>query len=249
MQTANFGFKEVEYNQKQEMVFGVFKSVAGKYDIMNDFMSFGLHRLWKKIFLSHIPVRNEMKLLDLASGSGDIVISIAKKLKDKNFSGNLIASDINAHMLEQAKDKIIDENISGNINFNIVNAEEIPYPDNHFDFVTISFGIRNVTNIQAALNEIYRVLKPGGKFICLEFSDVNSEIIKKIYDFYSFNIIPKIGKIIAKDEDSYQYLVESIRVFPKAEDFKKMQEIAGFENTSYEKLTFGVVAIHSGYKI
>ncbi|MDX1949679.1 MAG: bifunctional demethylmenaquinone methyltransferase/2-methoxy-6-polyprenyl-1,4-benzoquinol methylase UbiE, partial [Rickettsiales bacterium] len=239
MSKANFGFKQVEYSEKQEMVFGVFKSVASKYDIMNDFMSFGLHRIWKKIFLKHLPLRNDLKALDLASGSADIVISLAKKLKEKCFTGNLIASDINNHMLEQGRGKVIDENFSNYIDFNIVNAEEIPYPDNNFDLVTISFGIRNVTNIKKALDEIYRVLKPGGKFVCLEFSDVNNEVIKKVYDFYSFNFIPKIGKFVAKDEDSYQYLVESIRMFPTAENFKAMIEKSGFENVNYEKLTFG----------
>lgn len=249
MSKTNFGFQEVEYEQKQGKVFDVFKSVAGKYDIMNDFMSFGLHRLWKRVMLSTLPVRDDMKMLDLASGSGDVAVAIIKKLKAKNYKGNVTLSDINPHMLENGKNKITDENLRDYADFQIVNAEEIPFEANSFDYVTIAFGIRNVTNIQKVLVEACRVLKPGGKFVCLEFSDVNNEILKKIYDFYSFNFIPKIGKMVAGDEGSYQYLVESIRMFPPAEEFKKMFEKAGFENSSYEKLTFGVVAVHSGWKI
>jgi demethylmenaquinone methyltransferase/2-methoxy-6-polyprenyl-1,4-benzoquinol methylase len=247
---VNFGFEKVALEEKTEKVFGVFKSVAKKYDLMNDLMSFGLHHIWKKVFISKIPAIKSAKLLDLAAGSGDISYGYLKKCLNANYTPEITISDINPEMLEQAKPRFYDENLSKYIHFNIVNAEEIPYPDNHFDYVTISFGIRNVTEIEKALKEIYRVLKPMGRFLCLEFSPIEDKnIIKQIYDFYSFKVIPKIGKYVAKDEASYQYLVESIRVFPEADIFKNMLENAGFKKVIYEKLTFGVVAIHSGWKV
>lgn len=246
---VNFGFQKVDQSEKTGKVFEVFKSVAGKYDIMNDFMSFGLHHIWKRIFINKIEPKQNSRLLDLAAGSGDISYNYLKRSRANNISTEAVVSDINENMLEQSKPKFFDANLIKNTKFEIINAEEIPYPDNSFDFCTISFGIRNVTNIPKALKEIQRVLKPGGKFLCLEFSPVDEGIIKKVYDAYSFHIIPKVGKLVAGDEASYQYLVESIRVFPKADDFKKMIEDAGFSNVKYEKLTFGVVAIHWGWKI
>lgn len=249
-ENVNFGYQKVSAEEKTSKVYEVFKSVSPKYDIMNDVMSFGLHHLWKKHFISKIPLKNNAKILDLAAGSGDISRGIIKKYENKNLNLDITISDINENMLEQAKQHFFDKANTTNIDFKIINAEEIDFPDNSLDLATISFGIRNVTNIPKALAEIHRVLKPGGKFMCLEFTPVEDEnIIKKLYDFYSFKVLPKMGKIIAKDEDSYKYLAESIRVFPEVEEFKNMLEHAGLSKVKYEKLNFGIVAIHSGWKI
>jgi ubiquinone/menaquinone biosynthesis methyltransferase len=250
MQTGktNFGFKVVDEAIKSSLVKGVFSSVASRYDIMNDLMSGGMHRLWKKDFLNEIKPFESAKLLDLAAGTGDISFAFANLSKNKDFNVSCVTSDINEEMLKQAKNRMIDENLQAEIEFKIIDAENIPFPENSFDYVTIAFGIRNVTNIPKALSEINRVLKPTGKFACLEFSDVGNQNFKKLYDFYSFNIIPKLGELVAGDKDSYQYLVESIRLFPKAEDFKIMIEKANFKQVSYNKLTNGVVAIHRGFK-
>lgn len=245
---VNFGFKQVEEGLKSGLVRNVFNSVASKYDIMNDFMSMGMHRLWKKEMLNEMKPRNGFRLLDLAAGSGDISFGFIKSAKNNGINVSCETSDINEQMLEVAKKRFVDENIGGNIEFSIVDAEKIPFPDNSFDYASIAFGIRNVTNIPKALSEIFRALKPGGKFICLEFSDVENEILKKLYETYSFNIIPKVGGLVAGDTESYQYLVESIKLFPKANDFKKMIETAGFDQVNFRKLTAGVVAIHTGFK-
>lgn len=246
---VNFGFKQVEEGLKSGLVRNVFNSVASKYDIMNDLMSAGMHRLWKKEMLKDLRPRNGFRLLDLAAGTGDISFAFAKYAKNNDIDVSCVTSDINDEMLLVGKKRYIDENIGGNIEFHIVDAESIPFPDNSFDYVSIAFGIRNVTNIPKALTEIFRVLKPGGKFVCLEFSDVNNEMLRKIYEAYSFNVIPKIGGLVAGDADSYKYLVESIKLFPKAEDFKSMISAAGFDRVNYRKLTAGVVAIHTGFKI
>ncbi len=245
---VNFGFRQVDEAIKGGLVRDVFNSVANKYDLMNDLMSGGLHRWWKKEMLNEIKPVDGNRILDLAAGTGDISFSIIKSLKNKNVNVSCVTSDVNEEMLSIAKKRAIDENLHEYLDFNIIDCENIPYPENSFDFVTIAFGIRNVTNIPKALSEILRVLKPGGKFICLEFSDVKNELMKKIYDLYSFNIIPKIGKFIANDEDSYKYLVESIRTFPTADNFKAMIEEAGLIQVNYKKLTAGTVAIHTGFK-
>ena len=245
---VNFGFKQVDESIKSGLVRDVFNSVANKYDLMNDLMSGGLHRWWKKEMINEVKASEGNSLLDLAAGSGDISFGIIKSLKNKSINVSCVTSDINEEMLKQAKRRAVDENIGQNIDFKIIDGENIPYPENSFDFVTIAFGIRNVTNIPKALSEIFRVLKPGGKFICLEFSDVKNEMFKKIYDIYSFNIIPKVGKLVANDEESYKYLVESIKMFPAADDFKKMIDDAGFSQSKYRKLTGGVIAIHTGFK-
>jgi demethylmenaquinone methyltransferase/2-methoxy-6-polyprenyl-1,4-benzoquinol methylase len=236
-----FGFKEVDAGLKQSLVGQVFSSVASKYDVMNDFMSFGLHRLWKKEMVEEINPRPGMKYLDVAGGSGDI------GFKMFDAGAEVTLTDINPNMLEEAKTKAVDNGKIG-INFQIENAEQLTFKDNEFDALGIAFGIRNVTNIEKALSEFYRVLKPGGKFVCLEFSDVENEHVRKVYDAYSFAVIPKIGGLVANDEASYQYLVESIRKFPPAADFERMIKAAGFTGTTYKKLTFGVVAIHTGIK-
>jgi demethylmenaquinone methyltransferase / 2-methoxy-6-polyprenyl-1,4-benzoquinol methylase len=236
-----FGFREVDADSKQSLVGQVFSSVASKYDVMNDFMSFGLHRLWKKEMVDEIAGRPGFKYLDVAGGSGDIGFKVFERGADVTIT------DINPNMLEEAKTKAVDSGKIG-INFQIENAEQLTFKDNEFDALGIAFGIRNVTHIDKALSEFYRVLKPGGKFVCLEFSDVENEHVRKVYDAYSFAIIPKIGGLVANDEASYQYLVESIRKFPPAPDFERMIKAAGFKDTRYKKLTFGVVAIHVGVK-
>ena len=243
MNKTFFGFKQVDAAAKAGMVRGVFSSVASKYDVMNDFMSFGLHRWWKHEMLKKLSPQRGDKYLDVASGSGDIGFKVWEKEADVTLT------DINPDMLQVAKNKAVDSNKLTGISFQVADAENLPFADNEFDILGIAFGIRNVTNIDKALGEFYRVLKPGGRFVCLEFSDVENEIIKKFYDLYSFNVIPKIGGVVANDEASYQYLVESIRKFPPAPEFLKMIETAGFKNVDYKKYTHGVVAIHSGIKL
>jgi demethylmenaquinone methyltransferase/2-methoxy-6-polyprenyl-1,4-benzoquinol methylase len=239
---TDFGFKQIDSDKKQQLVKGVFDSVAKNYDLMNDLMSFGLHRIWKKFLLLDNPLRGNEKILDLAGGSGDLSILF----KEKNKNVQIIHSDINEEMLKEGKKKIIDRGLL--IPSVTINAENIPFSNNYFDIVTISFGLRNMTHKNKVLNEIYRCLKPGGKIVILEFSKVHSSI-KKVYDFFSFNIIPKIGQIVANDSNSYQYLAESIRMHPEQEKLLKMLEDEKFENCSYKNLTGGIVAIHSGYKI
>ena len=246
---VNFGFKLVDEAAKSGMVKGVFNSVANKYDLMNDVMSGGMHRLWKKEMLNEMKPRAQYSLLDLAAGTGDISFNFANYAKNNDIDVSCVTSDINEEMLKVAKQRYIDENIGGNIEFKVVDAENIPFPENSFDYASIAFGIRNVTNIPKALSEILRVLKPGGKFICMEFSNIESPAMKKIYELYSFKVIPFMGEMIAGDKDSYKYLAESISLFPTAENFKSMIEAAGFSNTKYKKLTAGVVAIHTGFKI
>ncbi len=237
-----FGFKQVDAAAKAGMVRDVFSSVAGKYDVMNDFMSFGLHRWWKHEMIKKLAPKSGDKYLDVAGGSGDIGF----KMRDKGAEVTL--TDINPDMLQVAKKKAVDANKLTGFSYQVADAEALPFGDAEFDILGIAFGIRNVTNIDVALSEFYRVLKPGGRFVCLEFSDVENEVIKKFYDLYSFNVIPKIGGLVANDEASYQYLVESIRKFPPAMEFEKMIETAGFGDVGYKKYTHGVVAIHWGNK-
>jgi demethylmenaquinone methyltransferase/2-methoxy-6-polyprenyl-1,4-benzoquinol methylase len=236
---AKFGFKEVEAFQKESLVQGVFSSVAPKYDIMNDLMSFGLHKIWKRDLISEISPSGGDILLDVAGGTGDV----AHRFLQAGGSSAVVV-DLNEEMLKEGQAKLSDPRLS----WVHANAEALPFEDNSFDYYTISFGIRNVTNIDKALAEAYRVLKPMGKFLCLEFSQVNTPVLSRLYDFYSFNIIPKIGKMVAGDEEAYRYLVESIKNFEPAPRFAKLIEHAGFESVGYTKLTFGVVAIHVGYK-
>ncbi len=250
MDNINFGYKKVPYEEKTGMVKEVFNQVAPYYDIMNDVMSFGLHRIWKNIFVNKIKAARSSNLLDVAGGTGDIAFRFLKSYKDVKVT----ICDINNEMLNAGKQKSIDENLFFNnknhqVDWLCANAEDLPVADNSYDYYTIAFGIRNVTNISKALKEAYRVLKPGGRFLCLEFSHVDNIILQKLYDFYSFKVIPKLGEIIAKDSDSYNYLVESIRLFPEQENFKKMIEASGFEEVTYENMNGGVVAIHSGWKI
>lgn len=242
-----FGFKSVSAQEKTNLVRNVFASVASKYDIMNDLMSGGMHRLWKKEFISQIPDFHG-KLLDMASGTGDIARKYYAKALEDNIRADITACDASSEMLKEGRNKAIDAGIL-DIKYQVAEAEKLPFKDESFDYYTVAFGIRNFTDIPAALNETYRVLKPGGKFLCLEFSHIQTPILEALYDFYSMNIIPFIGKMVTNDEESYRYLVESIRQFPTQETFKKMIEDAGFSKVAYQNLTFGTVAIHTGYKI
>jgi len=237
---THFGFTDVEVEKKETLVQEVFSKVAPKYDIMNDLMSFGLHRLWKDEAIKELMPSSDEVLLDVAGGTGDISWKFLQA-----GGGHATVFDLNKGMLEAGQKKYSSEKMT----WVHGNAEKLPFDDDTFDFYTISFGIRNVTNIEAALKEAHRALKPGGKFICLEFSNVSNDLVKKFYDFYSFTIIPSIGKFIANSSESYDYLVESIRKFPNAITFEKMIKDAGFNCTEYRKMCFGVVAIHVGYKV
>lgn len=242
---THFGYRRVPVEEKVKLVADVFESVAPKYDLMNDLMSFGLHRLWKRFTIAEANVRPGQHILDVASGSGDLAKIFARKV-GKN--GKVIMSDINPAMLAVGRAKLLDEGIIGNVEFVEANAEHLPFEDNRFDLVTIAFGLRNVTNKDAALQSMYRVLKPGGKLLILEFSHPESTILNKIYDAYSFNVIPKLGELITQDKESYQYLVESIRMHPKQEELKIMMQAAGFDDVTYFNLNGGIVALHKGYK-
>lgn len=242
---THFGYKTVATEDKVKMVGEVFSSVAAKYDIMNDFMSMGVHRLWKRHFVLTSGVEKGAQVLDLAGGTGDIAKLLAPKV---TTSGHIIVGDINQEMLDVGKDRLIDAGLYGLVTTQQMNAEELPFEDDTFDLITMAFGLRNVTDQQKALNDMNRVLKPGGKLMVLEFTQVNLKFLAKIYDFYSFKILPEIGEIVAKDRDSYQYLAESIRKHPNQEKLKGMLEIAGFELCKIENLSGGIVAIHTGYK-
>jgi ubiquinone/menaquinone biosynthesis methyltransferase len=257
---VDFGFKKVNYKDKAKLVGDVFSSVANRYDIMNDAMSIGLHRLWKQKMIERIfndkisKINNssqKIMIADIAGGSADIALKITKNLTLNNYNHQIIVSDINQSMLDIGRKKAVQQNLFHHLDFVIGDGENLPldsFPDNSFDIVTIAFGIRNFTNIDKGLSEFYRILKKGGYFICLEFSKVNDYFLQKIYNYYSFEIIPKMGKLIAKDSDSYQYLVESIRKFPNQDDFLKMIENQGFINCNFHNLTFGTVALHSAFK-
>ena len=242
---THFGYKTVATEEKEKMVGEVFSSVAAKYDIMNDFMSMGVHRLWKRHFVLTSGIEKGHKVLDLAGGTGDIAKLLAPKVTK---SGHIIVGDINQEMLDVGKDRLIDAGLYGLVTTQQMNAEELPFEEDTFDLITMAFGLRNVTNQQKALNDMHRVLKPGGKLMVLEFTQVNLKFLAKIYDFYSFKILPEIGEIVAKDRDSYQYLAESIRKHPNQQKLKGMLEKAGFELCKVENMSGGIVAIHTGYK-
>lgn len=242
---THFGFRDVAVEEKQNLVGEVFRSVAGKYDLMNDAMSMGAHRLWKWFTISQSGVRKGHKILDLAAGSGDLSLEFAKKVGE---TGHVTMTDINPDMLAVGREKLTNKGIVGNIDYAIVNAEELPYEDNSFDCITISFGLRNVTHKDVALKEMARCIKPGGKVLVLEFSKPTTEWLEKAYDTYSFNVIPKLGKLLADDEDSYQYLVESIRKHPGQDTLKQMMLDAGFDTAKYHNMTGGIVALHVASK-
>ena len=241
--TTHFGFETVAEEEKARRVAGVFTSVAGKYDIMNDLMSAGLHRLWKRFAVGVSGVREGQRVLDVAGGSADLSRLF---LKEVGSSGQVVLTDINNAMLRVGRDRLLDAGITTPVTQ--CDVEHLPFPDDHFDCVSIAFGLRNVTHKDAALREMRRVLKPGGRLIVLEFSKV-AKPLEKIYDAYSFKLLPKIGQLIANDADSYRYLAESIRMHPGQEELKKMMEDAGLERVEYFNLTGGVVAVHRGYKL
>ena len=243
-----FGFKEVDVSDKQNLVNRVFSSVSSKYDIMNDLMSFGIHRLWKRQMVNEITDYSK-RILDVAGGTGDIAYRCFKKAIKNRIHPNITIFDINREMLAIGRDKFLDKGIFNGVNWICGNAEEIALPTSSIDYYTCAFGIRNMTNLEKILSEAYRVLKPGGKFICMEFSHVSNDLLSKAYDSYSINLIPQIGKIIAKDQDSYQYLVESIKKFPHQREFARMIENAGFVSVKYQNLTGGICAIHTGYNV
>ncbi|MCC5852900.1 MAG: bifunctional demethylmenaquinone methyltransferase/2-methoxy-6-polyprenyl-1,4-benzoquinol methylase UbiE [Alkalimonas sp.] len=243
--TTHFGYKTVAEDDKVSLVANVFHSVAAKYDVMNDLMSFGIHRLWKRFTLDCSAVRPGQKVLDLAGGTGDLTALFSKRVGP---GGKVVLADINASMLAVGRDKLRDQGLVDNIEYVQANAEALPFADNSFDIITIAFGLRNVTNKDAALASMFRVLKPGGRLLVLEFSKPQSELLNKAYDFYSFNLLPKMGQLVAGDADSYQYLAESIRMHPDQQTLQQMMEQAGFAEVSYHNLTGGIVALHRGYK-
>jgi|TARA_B110000444_G_scaffold246702_1_gene268511 demethylmenaquinone methyltransferase/2-methoxy-6-polyprenyl-1,4-benzoquinol methylase len=241
---TSFGFRQIDSREKSKMVGNVFDTVASNYDLMNDLMSFGIHRLWKRVAIESSSLRKDSKVLDLAGGTGDMV----KLMRDKvGEEGLIVLSDINRSMLEEGRDRLINDGVEG-INIAQIDAQFIPFKDETFDLITIAFGLRNVTDKDKAMRSMRRALKKGGKLIVLEFSKPTNEIFREIYDVFSFEIIPKIGELIANTEESYRYLAESIRMHPTQEELKTMMEEAGFKDCNYENLTNGVVAIHSGVK-
>ena len=242
---THFGYKTVDENAKEGMVAGVFDSVANSYDIMNDAMSLGIHRLWKRFAVEQAGARPGQTILDLAGGTGDLAARLSRLV---GAEGEVIIGDINASMLSVGRERLLDKGISGNVGFVQANAEDLPFPDSSFDCITIAFGLRNVTDKEKALESMYRVLKPGGRVLVLEFSKPVIPGLRQIYDFYSFNVLPVMGRLIAKDEKSYRYLAESIRMHPDQENLKILMEKAGFEDCDYFNLTGGIVALHRGFR-
>lgn len=245
IKTTHFGFKTVAEDDKAGMVHGVFTNVASKYDIMNDVMSVGIHRVWKDAMMDWLAPRPGQRLLDVAGGTGDISF----RFLDRAPQASAVVLDMTESMLVEGRKRAEAGNLAEKLNWVVGDAMALPFQDNSFDRYTISFGIRNVTRIPDALSEAYRVLKPGGRLMVLEFSQLPNDAMQKLYDLYSFNVIPRMGKLIADDAESYQYLVESIRKFPDQDSFATMIQTAGFENVKYRNLSLGIAAIHSGWKI
>lgn len=241
--TTHFGYREVPAREKTGLVREVFESVAGKYDLMNDLMSLGVHRAWKQDFAAYSGVLPGDRVLDLAGGTGDIAALMSKRV---GGSGQVVLTDINEAMLDVGRRRLDDKGIVHNVTYALVNAETLPFGEGEFDAVTIAFGLRNVTDKDAALREMHRVLKPGGRALILEFSEVQPELLKKAYDTWSFGVLPVLGKLVANDEESYRYLAESIRKHPPQEELAEMMREAGFSQVNYRNLTGGIVAIHSG---
>jgi demethylmenaquinone methyltransferase/2-methoxy-6-polyprenyl-1,4-benzoquinol methylase len=242
---THFGFKQVVATEKAAHVRAVFDSVADNYDVMNDFMSLGIHRLWKRFTVNLAAVKEGQQILDLAGGTGDLAGKFSQQV---GSTGSVILSDINANMLEAGRAALTNKGLINNIRFVQANAEALPFESNHFDLITIAFGLRNVTDKSAALASMYRCLKPGGRLLVLEFSKVTHPLLKPLYDLYSFQLLPRLGRWVAKDEESYRYLAESIRMHPKQETLQSMMEEVGFEGCDYYNLSAGIVALHSGYK-
>ena len=243
--STHFGYQQVAVDEKQGKVADVFHSVASKYDLMNDLMSLGIHRLWKRHAIHLSGVRKGQRVLDIAGGTGDLTAKFSEIVGEK---GEVILADINSSMLAMGRSRLIDMGISGNVDYIQANAENLPFAENYFDCITIAFGLRNVTNIDTALASMYRTLKPGGRLLVLEFSKPVAPGLKPLYDVYSFKLLPLLGELVANDRDSYQYLAESIRMHPDQEKLLGMMRSAGFDRCEYFNLTGGIVAIHRGYK-
>jgi demethylmenaquinone methyltransferase/2-methoxy-6-polyprenyl-1,4-benzoquinol methylase len=244
--SVDFGFEKVPWGEKAGRVRAVFSSVAGRYDLMNDLMSFGVHRLWKQFTLSLTGLKPGERALDVAGGTGDLALGL---LRQVGKDGRVVLSDINPQMLEAGRDRLLDAGFAGNLHCLLADAERLPFADDSFDCVTIGFGLRNVTDKAAALASMRRVLKPGGQLLILEFSTPVAPGLKPLYDAYSFNLLPRLGQWVAKDAASYRYLAESIRMHPNQETLLAMVEEAGFGQARYHNLTGGIVAVHRGYKI
>jgi len=244
--STHFGFKRVAREDKARRVGGVFDSVAHRYDLMNDLMSFGIHRLWKRFTIETSGVRPGQRVLDLAGGTGDLAARFSRRVGRR---GQVVLCDINASMLDVGRCRLLDAGITGNVCYVQANAEALPFADSSFDCVSMAFGLRNVTDKQAALGSIFRVLRPGGRALILEFSEPTLPGLKPVYDLYSFHVLPLMGRIIAGDEASYRYLAESIRMHPDQQRMYSMLELAGFARCNYYNLSGGIVALHSGYKL
>jgi demethylmenaquinone methyltransferase/2-methoxy-6-polyprenyl-1,4-benzoquinol methylase len=244
-ETTHFGFKTVAKAEKESLVADVFHSVAGKYDLMNDLMSGGIHRLWKRFTIDCSGIRRGQRVLDLAGGTGDLTARFSRCVGE---AGQVVLADINSSMLKVGRDKLRNLGVLGNVSYVQANAEALPFPDDHFDLITIAFGLRNVTDKERALASMFRVLKPGGRLLVLEFSKPQLPLLSKVYDAYSFHVLPKLGEAVLKDGASYQYLAESIRMHPDQDSLKKMMEQQGFEQVNYYNMTGGIVALHRGYK-
>ncbi|MBB5208136.1 bifunctional demethylmenaquinone methyltransferase/2-methoxy-6-polyprenyl-1,4-benzoquinol methylase UbiE [Chiayiivirga flava] len=244
--TTHFGFRDVPRAQKQKLVGEVFTSVAQKYDLMNDLMSLGIHRVWKRYFVATSGVKRGDRVLDLAGGTGDIAALLHERVGE---TGSVVVGDINAGMLTVGRDRMTDRGLVRGLDWTQLNAEALPFPDASFDLVTIAFGLRNVTDKQRALAEMHRVLKIGGWALVLEFSQVKPAWFRPVYDFHSFKVLPRLGRLFAGDADSYQYLAESIRKHPPQDELRRMMETAGFARCEYRNLSGGICAIHSGYRV
>jgi demethylmenaquinone methyltransferase/2-methoxy-6-polyprenyl-1,4-benzoquinol methylase len=244
--TTHFGYQQVPKEEKVKKVAEVFHSVAAKYDLMNDLMSLGIHRLWKRYTIEMSGVRRGQRVLDIAGGTGDLTAQFSKLV---GREGQVILADINNSMLEVGRRRLVDRGIVGNVEYAQANAECLPFPDNYFDCITIAFGLRNVTDKEKALASMHRVLKPGGRLLVLEFSKPVVPGLSKVYDVYSFSLLPKMGELVAGDRASYQYLAESIRMHPDQQTLKEMMENVGFINCDFHNLTGGIVALHRGFKV
>lgn len=242
---THFGYRTVDRDDKAGLVAGVFHSVAAKYDLMNDLMSAGIHRIWKRFTIELSGVRKGDSVLDLAGGTGDLAAKFSRLVGPE---GQVVLADINESMLRTGRDKLTDLGVAGNIEYTQANAEALPFPDNTFDCITIAFGLRNVTDKNAALRSMLRVLKPGGRLLVLEFSKPGNEVLSKVYDTYSFRVLPFMGKLVANDAESYRYLAESIRMHPDQETLKAMMQEAGFARCDFHNMTGGIVAVHRGVK-